>query len=239
MQWRDDTTLPSQGRVGGMTAWGQTLPSRDLLAKVALHIVASGVAQCSWAVFLHRPTTNSSLHLWMTPASGPSRAIPCRQCARSSQHRRQPDWAAVMPNPDFRYTPEPVGAPSRIITQSRGRCFPSDPHLQKSALRMSWLGRVQTQSACYPHCQTMARDSYGCQSTIAACMQIADEGLNERGQDGRHGTGGNAMAVDAGAKLFSSSPNAINTRYSDHPGPWAQRKLSTKRKPALSKTCLT
>jgi hypothetical protein len=139
MQWRDDTTLPSQGRVGGMTAWGQTLPSRDLLAKVALHIVASGVAQCSWAVFLHRPTTNSSLHLWMTPASGPSRAIPCRQCARLSQHRRQPDWAAVMPNPDFRYTPEPVGAPSRIITQSKGRCFPSDPHLQKSALRMSRL----------------------------------------------------------------------------------------------------
>jgi len=23
MQWTDDTTLPSRGRVGGMTGWGQ------------------------------------------------------------------------------------------------------------------------------------------------------------------------------------------------------------------------
>jgi len=60
-----------------------------------------------------------------------------------------------MINPDFRYIPEPVCCPFRIIAAvryPRATAFlPIRTFWQRSALRASRLGRVRTQSARYPH----------------------------------------------------------------------------------------
>src|SRR5262245_2998751 len=80
-------------------------------AKVALRIAPFGVTSCSVAISPDRLRSTSSTEPCFKTFAG--KTTPAMRALIFAS--KAVKWAAVMTNPDFRYTPEPDCTPSRII----------------------------------------------------------------------------------------------------------------------------